>query len=62
MTTPEPQRSDPFLDEVRALKRAAFARSGDDLKRHFERLRQIEQQHKGRIVPPPTGKSDSSAA
>jgi hypothetical protein len=46
-------RKDPFLDGVHALKRAAFARSGDNLDKHIERLREIERQYADRLVQPP---------
>ena len=51
VTTPKTPYSDPFLEEVHALKRDAFARSGNDLKRHIQRLREIEERYKDRLVP-----------
>ena len=49
-----PEYSDPFIEEVRRLKREAFQRSGNDWNRHFERLREIEERYKDRLLPPPT--------
>lgn len=48
---PEPS-GDPFIDEVRAMKRAAIARSGDDLERHIQRLREISERFRTRVVQP----------
>lgn len=46
-------RADPFLEEVRRLKRDAFRRSGDDWEKHRERLRRLEEKHRERVVLPP---------
>ena len=46
----KPIHSDPFLDEVRELKRRAVERSGGDLRTLFQRLREIENQHRERVV------------
>ena len=61
-TQPDTQKSrDPFLDEVHALKRDAFARSGDDMKRHVERLRELERKHSGGTVQAPSMKDGRAA-
>jgi hypothetical protein len=64
MTSPDPAppRSDPFLDEVHRLKREAIARSGGDLTRHIERLREIEKQYKDRLVPSPERATDGDTS
>jgi hypothetical protein len=55
------EHGDPFLDEVRRLKRDAFARSGDKLDKHIEHLREIEKKHEaGVIQPPPPGEEHAA--
>lgn len=44
---------DEFLEEVRSLKRDAFARSGDDFAKHIERLREIQKRYRDRVVAAP---------
>lgn len=53
---------DPFLDEVHRLKRDAFARSGNDLATHFERLKRMEQEWKGRVLADETKDSTGTDA
>lgn len=53
--------SDPFLDEVHALKAAASARFGDDLNRIFAHLREIERQNADRLVRPPDHDAERAA-
>lgn len=48
--TPHP---DPFLDEVRELKRAAVEPFGDDIEALAAHLKNIELQAGIQIVPPP---------
>ena len=64
--TDQPEHSqraaDEFLDEVRRLKREAFARSGDDFERHLARLREIERRHPGGTVEPPSAPDEKDAA
>ncbi len=55
------QSKDPFLDEIRALKRAAFARSGDDLDKHIEHLQELDRQNADRVIQPPQD-SETDAA
>ena len=66
MTKPQTptHRPDPFLEEVHRMKRASFARSGDDLARHLQRLKEIQERHKDRVVSPPKapGATDANAA
>jgi hypothetical protein len=45
---------DPLIDEVRAIRRAIWEEDGGDLARHFERLKEVERQHRERVVAPPT--------
>lgn len=44
---------DPLIEEVRAIRRAIWDEDGNDLTRHFERLRDIERQHLERIAGKP---------
>ncbi len=48
--TPEPSGVDPFLDEVRALKREALDRAGGTLEGVFRHLREVEDLHRDRLV------------
>jgi hypothetical protein len=65
MTNPDPThnqpRKDPFLDEVHALKRAAFTRSGDDLDKHIKHLQELDRQNADRLIQPPSD-SETDAA
>lgn len=54
--------ADGFIEEVRRLKREAFARSGDDFDRHLERLRELERTHPGGTVEPPSTPDEKDAA
>ena len=54
-----PPHEDPFLDEVRRLKREAV--EGLDMAQLAERLRAIEEQYKDRLVQPPSQRDTSAA-
>jgi len=47
------KQPDPFIDEVRDLKRAASESVGHDVRRLGAQLTEIERQFKGKVVPPP---------
>ncbi len=49
---PEPDDTDPFLEEVRELKRDALRRAGGGLEGLFKRLREVEDSHRDRVVSP----------
>lgn len=53
---------DPLVDEIRAIRRAIWKEDGNDLARHVERLKEVERQHRERVVAQPaqaTGKRTS---
>lgn len=53
-----PERPDPFMDEVRALKQAAAEECGNDLETLGRRLRDMEKQYPDRMVQrPPDARS-----
>lgn len=54
-----PPHEDPFLEEVHRLKREAV--EGLDMAQLAEKLRAIEEQHKDRLVPPPSKRDTSTA-
>ena len=58
---PTKRHPDPCSEEVHRLKRQAFERSGNDLKRHFDRLKEIEKAHPGGVVPPPQERKGGAA-
>lgn len=41
---------DPLVDDIRAIRRAIWQEDGNDLARHVERLKQVERQHRERVV------------
>lgn len=53
------QHSDPVIDEVRAVRRAISDQFDNDPRKLCEHLRQIEEQHRDRLLQPP-GRRPSS--
>ena len=53
-------RSDPLIDEVRAVRKAISDANGNDVSRLGEALRQVQRQYADRVsrkhTPPPDGK------
>jgi hypothetical protein len=48
----EPDGTDPFLEEVRELKREALRRAGGGIEDLLRHLREVEDSHRDRVVSP----------
>ena len=50
---------DPLIDEVREVRRKLYEQSDNDVEKLCERLREIEEQYRSRIVRPAPRKTST---